>query len=42
VLVIVLAGVGVGGYFLWHKLRLAKHQDAQLAKGEKPAADEAA
>jgi hypothetical protein len=41
VILLVLASLGVGGYLLWHKLKLAKHQDAQLAAGQKPDADSA-
>jgi hypothetical protein len=41
IIVIVLASLGVGAYLLYHKLKLAKHQDAQLAAGKEPAKDDA-
>jgi hypothetical protein len=41
VLMIVLGGAGIGGYLLYHKLKLAKHQNAELAKGKDPTPDAA-
>ena len=41
VLVVLLGGAGVGGYLLYHKLKLAKHQNAELAKGKDPTPDAA-
>jgi hypothetical protein len=41
VILLVVASLGVGGYLLWHKLKLAKHQDAQIASGKAPDADNA-
>lgn len=32
----IVAVVGVGGYFLWHKLRMARHEDKQLDQGKEP------
>jgi hypothetical protein len=40
VIVVVLASLGVGGYLLYHKLKLAKHQNAQLAAGKEPTKDD--
>jgi hypothetical protein len=41
VILLVLASAGVGGYLLWHKLKLAKHQNAELAAGKEPTKDDA-
>jgi hypothetical protein len=41
VIILIVASLGIGGYLLWHKLKLAKHQDAQIAAGRKPDADNA-
>ena len=41
-MVIIVVGLAIGGYLLWHKLRMAKHQDSQLDKGKKPTLDAAA
>jgi hypothetical protein len=40
-LVVLLGGAGVGGYLLYHKLKLAKHQNAELASGKDPTPDAA-
>lgn len=36
VIILILSVVGVSGYLLYHKLRMAKHQETQLDKGETP------
>jgi hypothetical protein len=41
IVVVVLASLGVGGYLLYHKLKLAKHQNAELASGKDPTPDAA-
>jgi hypothetical protein len=41
VTIVVLGGIGIGGYLLYHKLKLAKHQNAELAKGKDPTPDAA-
>jgi len=33
-LLLLLAGLGVGGYLLWHKLRMAHHEEGELDKDE--------
>jgi hypothetical protein len=41
VVVVLLAGAGTGGYLLYHKLKLAKHQNAELSQGKDPTPDAA-
>lgn len=41
VVVVVLGGLAIGGYLLWHKLKLAHHQNKELDAGKEPEADAA-